>query len=83
MDRLMQSKTPFFNKKTASDKRQFFYLKLYKKRVFKACEARKTAVYYGVNEDFEGKYNAENTFFDNFINLRHFGRANYSTTHTP
>ena len=79
----MQSKTPFFNKKLPPIKGSFFYLKLYKKRGFKACEARKTAVYYGVNEDFEGKRNTENTFFDNFINLRRFGQASYSTTHTP
>ena len=42
-------------------------IKLYKKRVFKACETWETAVYYDVNEDFEGKRNAENTLLDNFI----------------
>ena len=40
----------------------FFYIlyypkELYNKRNFKACEARETAVYYDVNEDFEGKRN--------------------------
>ena len=30
-------------------------LKLYNGRDFKACEARETAVYYDVNEDFEGE----------------------------
>ena len=32
--------------------------KLYNKRDFKACEARKTAAYLGVCEDFEGECNA-------------------------
>ena len=39
-------------------------IKLYKK--FKACETWETAVYYDVNEDFEGKRNAENTLLDSF-----------------
>ena len=29
---------------------------------FKACATRETAVYYSVNEDFEGKYNAKIRF---------------------
>ncbi len=33
-----------------------------KKMKFKACEARKTAAYQGVCEDFEGKRNAEIRF---------------------
>ena len=33
-----------------------FCLKLYNKRDFKAYEVRKTAVYFGVNEDFECEY---------------------------
>ena len=32
-----------------------------------ACDARKTAAYYGVCEDFEGERNAENTLLDGFI----------------
>ena len=43
----------------------FFHLKLYKKSVFKAFEARATAVYRGVNEDCEGESNTENTLLDN------------------
>ena len=39
---------------------------MYKVRVFKACEARKTAAYLGVCEDFKGKRNAENTALGNF-----------------
>ena len=39
---------------------------MYNKRIFKACEARETAVYFGVNEDFESERNAENTLLDNF-----------------
>ena len=35
-------------------------------RVFKACAVRETAVYWSVNEDFEDKRNAENTFLDDF-----------------
>ena len=33
-----------------------FLLELYNKRDFKACEARKSAVYRGVNEHFEGEH---------------------------
>ena len=40
--------------------------KLYKARGFKACEARKTAAYLSVCEDFKGKRNAENTALGNF-----------------
>ena len=43
-----------------------FLLKMYKVRVFKACEARKTAAYLGVCEDFKGERNAENTALGNF-----------------
>ena len=42
--------------------------KLYNKRVFKACEARKSGVYLNVNEHFESKRNAENTLLDNLLN---------------
>ena len=35
----------------------FIILNVQKKRDFKACEVRETAVYYGVNEDFEDEYN--------------------------
>ena len=45
----------------------FYTLKSYNKRIFKACDARKTAAYYGVCEDFEGERNAENTLLDGFI----------------
>ena len=34
---------------------------------FKACDARKTAVYKGVNEDFEGERNAEITLLNSFF----------------
>ena len=34
---------------------------VYKKWDFKACEARETAAYYDVCEDFEGEHNAEIT----------------------
>ena len=40
---------------------------VYKKRNFKACEARETAAYYGVCEDFERERNAEITFLDAFL----------------
>ena len=55
----------------------FFYIlyypkELYNKRNFKACEARETAVYYDVNEDFEGKRNAEITLFDNSYCINSF-----------
>ena len=46
---------------------QGLYLKSYNKRIFKACDARKNAAYYGVCEDFEGERNAENTLLDGFI----------------
>lgn len=48
----------------------FFYIrlcKLYNKRVFKACEVRETAAYYGVCEDSENERNAENTLLDSFF----------------
>ena len=41
--------------------------KLYNKRDFKACEVRETAVYSGVNEDFEHKRNAKITLLGNFL----------------
>ena len=37
---------------------------MYNKRDFKACDARETAVYSVVNEDFEGEYNAKITLLD-------------------
>ena len=46
--------------------RQPFCWELYNKRDFKACKARKSAVYRGVNEHFEGEYNAKITLLDNF-----------------
>ncbi len=49
-----------------------FFQNVYKKRNFKACEARETAVYYDVNEDFEGKRNAEITLFDNSYYINSF-----------
>ena len=39
---------------------------VYNKRDFKACEARKSGVYRGVNEHFKGEYNAEITLLDAF-----------------
>ena len=44
----------------------FFIKSSYKNIVFKACEVRETAVYWGVNEDFEDKRNAENKLLYNF-----------------
>ena len=43
-----------------------FLQKSYNKRDFKACEGRETAVYWGVNEDFETERNAEITLLDGF-----------------
>lgn len=43
---------------------------------FKAFVARATAVYLGVNEDCEGKYNVENTLLDNFSYLTAIGLCN-------
>ena len=45
----------------------FYTLKADNKKIFKAYDARKTAAYYGVCEDFEGERNAENTLLDGFI----------------
>ena len=44
-----------------------FFQKVYKKRDFKACEARKSGVYLSVNEHFKGERNAEITLLDTFF----------------
>ena len=49
-----------------SNKANLHILKLYKKWVFKACEARK-AQFTIIKWAFEGKRNEENTFLGNFI----------------
>ncbi len=58
------------NRKGLSNKKveqpQFFQ-NVYKKRDFKACEARKSGVYLSVNEHFKGERNAEITLLDTFF----------------
>ena len=49
-----------------------WYKKFAKKSNFKACADRKTAVYRGVNEDFEIKRNAEITFLSSFYSSSGF-----------